>query len=44
MTYDLTPYKSSKLQVRFGYSAVIAFGGAPMSGWNIDDVQISACR
>ncbi|CAN94690.1 MULTISPECIES: hypothetical protein [Sorangium] len=44
VTYDLTPYKSPSLRVRFGYSAVIAFGGAPMSGWNIDDVQISACR
>ncbi|WP_437497226.1 hypothetical protein [Sorangium sp. So ce1099] len=44
VTYDLTPYKSRSLRVRFGYSAVIAFGGAPTSGWNIDDVQISACR
>lgn len=44
VTYDLTPYKSRSLRVRFGYSAVIAFGGAPMSGWNIDDVRISACR
>ncbi|AUX33775.1 uncharacterized protein SOCE836_059390 [Sorangium cellulosum] len=23
---------------------MLAFGGAPTSGWNIDDVQISACR
>ncbi|KYF73038.1 hypothetical protein [Sorangium cellulosum] len=44
VTYDLTPYRSPELRVRFGYSAVIAFGGAPMSGWNIDDVRISACR
>ncbi|WP_437933182.1 hypothetical protein [Sorangium sp. So ce341] len=44
VTYDLTPYKNRSLRVRFGYSAVLAFGGAPTSGWNIDDVQIGACR
>ncbi|WP_437668714.1 hypothetical protein [Sorangium sp. So ce131] len=44
VAYDITRHKNPGLRVRFGYSAVIAFGGAPMSGWNLDDVQISACR
>ena len=39
--YDLTPYKSAKMQLRFGFSVVAA--GSPAAGsWNIDDVVVSS--
>jgi len=43
-TYDLTPYRNANLRVRFGHAVTVA-GEPPLSGWNIDDVQIerTAC-
>ena len=36
---DITAYKSSKLQVRWGYS-IGSSSAFDESGWNIDDVRI----
>jgi hypothetical protein len=38
--YDVTPYKGSAFQVRFGY-AILSATVYSMSGWNVDDVTLS---
>jgi hypothetical protein len=39
--YDVTQYKGSAFRVRFGY-ALVSGSVYSMSGWNIDDVTLSA--
>lgn len=39
-TYDITPYKSSNMQVRFGFN-VAQSGVFTIGSWNIDDVTIA---
>jgi hypothetical protein len=39
--YDVTQYKSIVFQVRFGY-ALVSASVYSMSGWNVDDVTLSA--
>ena len=40
-SYDLTPYKNANLQVRFGYTVETVTGTRKVSGWNLDDVEIT---
>ncbi|MFO0553312.1 MAG: MopE-related protein [Polyangiaceae bacterium] len=39
--FDLTPYKSSQLRIRFGH-AVTSAGAYTIGSWSIDDVQIAS--
>ncbi|WP_438018328.1 hypothetical protein WMF18_04270 [Sorangium sp. So ce315] len=39
--YDLTPYKSANLRIRFGYAVGRDAFVDTVSGWNIDDVEIA---
>jgi hypothetical protein len=41
--YDVTPYKGAgaAFRVRFGY-AILSASAYSMSGWNVDDVTVSA--
>ena len=38
--FDLTPFNSATMQVRFGFS-VCENGAFVTSGWNVDDVVVS---
>jgi hypothetical protein len=40
VSYDVTQYKNSKMQVRFGFDVETDFGDS-VSSWNIDDVIVS---
>ena len=41
-TFDITPYASATLQVRFGMAVLMA-GSPTVSSWNLDDVVIGSC-
>jgi hypothetical protein len=41
VSFDLTPHKNAKLQVRFGFAVGTEMLTHKVSGWNVDDVQIT---
>jgi hypothetical protein len=43
ISFDITKYKNSKLQVRFGFN-IGSSGVYAAGGWNVDDVLISAAQ
>lgn len=44
VTYDLTAYKNSAMQIRFGFKTQVDLDSWRMSSWNLDDVVVRRCQ